>query len=77
MPCCNHCNYKWKAKDIWLLSLSKKGKECPNCKTRQFILLKRKEPLIGLGYLSGIVAILFLVFFPFLARLSDNDETML
>ena len=74
MACCNYCNYKWNAKNVWLLGFSKKGKKCPKCNTRQFVSFKGSGPLIGLSYLSGIVAILFIIFFPFLVKLTDKEE---
>lgn len=74
VACCNHCNYKWNAKNVWLLGFSKKGKKCPKCSTRQFVSFKGTGPLIGLGYLSGIIAILFIIFFPFLVKLTDKED---
>lgn len=74
MACCNRCNYKWNTKNVWLLGFSKKGKKCPKCNTRQFVSFKGSGPLIGLGYLSGIVAILFIIFFPFVVKLTDKEE---
>ncbi|KRD95684.1 hypothetical protein ASE46_29280 [Bacillus sp. Root239] len=74
MACCNHCNYKWNAKNVWLLGFSKKGKKCPKCSTRQFVSFKGTGPLIGLGYLSGIIAILFIIFFLFLVKLTDKED---
>lgn len=74
VACCNHCNYKWNAKNVWLLGFSKKGQKCPKCSTRQFVSFKGTGPLVGLGYLSGIIAILFIIFFPFLVKLTDKEE---
>lgn len=74
MACCNHCNYKWNAKNVWLLWFSKKGKKCPKCHTRQFISFKGAGPLMGLGYLSGIVAISLIGLFPFIVKLTDKEE---
>ena len=76
MARCTNCNYKWKTKDVWLLGFSKKGKDCPNCKTKQFISFKDRCPLIGLGYLSGTIGILLIIFFPLFFKLSDRDETI-
>jgi CXXC-20-CXXC protein len=53
MARCSNCNYKWKVKDVWKLTISKKGKACPNCNTRQFASFKDRGLLLGLGYLSG------------------------
>ncbi|XIG85439.1 hypothetical protein C1N90_08500 [Priestia aryabhattai] len=74
MACCNHCNYKWNAKNVWLLGFSKKGKQCAKCHTKQFISLKNTSALIGIGYLSGIAAIFFISLFPFIAKLTDKEE---
>lgn len=40
MARCTNCHSKWKATDVWKLGLSKNGKDCPNCKTRQYVSLK-------------------------------------
>ncbi|PFH90726.1 hypothetical protein [Bacillus sp. AFS088145] len=74
MAHCNNCNYKWKAKDIWQLGFTKKGKECPNCRTKQFATFKDKEVILGLGYLSWIFVILIIIFFPFVIKLSYKEE---
>ncbi|GGP09102.1 hypothetical protein [Oceanobacillus neutriphilus] len=62
MARCTNCNYKWKTKDVWLLGFTKKGKVCPVCNTRQFLAFKDRGFLLGLGYLSGTIAILIIIF---------------
>ncbi|MGM9922615.1 MAG: hypothetical protein ACI35R_00020 [Bacillus sp. (in: firmicutes)] len=77
MARCTNCNCKWKIKNMWLLGFSKKGRACPHCGTRQFASFKESNVLIGLGSLSGIIAILLIMFFPFFIKLSDKEETAL
>ena len=77
MSRCTSCNYKWKAKDIWQLGISKNGKECPNCKTKQYVSFKDGGFLMGLGYLSGTVGLLLIIFFPFYIKLSNKNEISL
>ena len=77
MAHCTNCNFKWKAKHIWKLGFSKDGKQCPNCQAQQFVSYKDGGFLMGLGYLSGIVGLLLILFFPLYIRLSDKNETML
>lgn len=77
MPRCTNCNYKWKAKDIWKLGFSKNGKECPSCKTKQYVSFKDGGFLMSLGYLSGVVGLLLIIFLPFYIKLSDKDEMSL
>ena len=74
MTRCTNCKYKWKAKDVWKLGFSKNGKECPNCKARQYVSFKDGGFLMGLGYLSGAVGLLLIILFPFYINLSDKDE---
>ncbi|WP_026906849.1 hypothetical protein [Paucisalibacillus globulus] len=71
MARCTICGYKWKAKEIWSLGFSKKGKDCPNCGLKQYISVKTQR-IFTLGYLS-------LIFVPFLflfIKLSDKDEPL-
>ena len=75
MARCTNCNYKWNTKNVWLLGFSKKGKECPNCNTKQFVSFKDKGLILGLGYISGTIGLLLIIFFPFFIKLSDKDET--
>ncbi|MEH7347571.1 hypothetical protein [Gottfriedia acidiceleris] len=74
MAHCNNCNYKWKTKDVWLLNFTKKGKECASCRVKQFISWKDREIIMGLGYLSWTIAILIIIFLPFIIKLSDKEE---
>lgn len=76
MASCTHCHYKWKAKNVWLLGFSKKGKACPNCQTKQFVSFNESGFLMGLGYLSSTVAIILIIFFPYFIKLSNKDETI-
>lgn len=77
MARCTNCNYKWKLKGIWSIGFSKNGKKCPNCNKRQFISFKNENPLIGLGYLNGIIALFIIIFCPFFVKLTENkDETI-
>lgn len=77
MARCTNCNHKWKAKDIWKLGISKNGKECPTCKTQQYVSFQNGGLLMGLGYLSGVVGLLLIIFFPFYIKLSDTNEAPL
>jgi len=74
---CTNCNYKWRTKDVWLLGFTKKGKVCQNCNAKQFLSFKDRGLLLGLGSLSGIIAMLIIIIFPYLLKLSDKDETIL
>jgi hypothetical protein len=74
MAHCTNCNHKWKKRRVWQLGFSKKGRECPVCRTKQFISFENTSPLIGLGYISATVAILFILFFPFLVELTEKEE---
>ena len=76
MARCTSCNYKWKTKNVWLLGFSKKGKECPKCNIKQFVSFKDRGLILGLGYISGTMALLLILFFPFFIKLSDKDETI-
>lgn len=71
MAQCTNCDYKWKAKEIWSLGFSKKGKDCPNCGVKQYISSKTQRTFT-LGYLS----LIFIVIFPFIIKLSDKDEPL-
>ena len=73
---CTNCNYKWRIKDVWLLGFTRKGEGCPSCNTRQLLSFKDKGLLVGLGYLSGTIALCMIRIFPFLLKLSDQDETI-
>lgn len=73
---CTHCNFKWKVKDIWSLGFTKEGKDCPSCKNKQYVSFKDRGFILGLGYLSGTIAILIIIFFPFFIKLSNQDETI-
>jgi len=76
MARCSNCNYKWKTKDVWLLGFTKKGKTCPSCNAKQFASFKDRGFLLGLGYLSGTIGIIIIIFFPFIIKLSNQDETI-
>ena len=76
MARCSNCNYKWKTKDVWLLGFTKKGKTCPGCNAKQFASFKDRGFLLGLGYLSGTIGIIIIIFFPFIIKLSSQDETI-
>ncbi len=76
MAHCNNCNYKWKTKDVWQLGYTKKGKECPSCRVKKFASFKDREVILGLVSLSWTFAILIIIFFPFIIKLSDKDETI-
>lgn len=71
MAKCTNCNYKWKAIQILKLGFSKKGKDCTNCGTKQYISSETQKTMT-LGFLS----LIFLVIFPFIIKLSDKDEAI-
>ncbi|WP_455661304.1 hypothetical protein, partial [Pradoshia sp.] len=64
MARCSNCNYKWSMKDVWSLGFIKRGKVCPSCKAKQFASFKDRGFLLGLGYLSGTIGIIIIIFFP-------------
>lgn len=76
MARCTSCNHKWRIRDIWLLGFKKQGKKCTNCDTRQYLSFKDRGLLMGLGYVSTVAAVFILIFFPFLLKLSAQDETV-
>lgn len=69
MARCTKCNHKWSLKDVMAVGFSKDGKECPNCKEKQYISSKTQN-IMNLGYLS----LIFIVLFPFLLKLSDKKD---
>lgn len=71
MARCTNCNYKWNSKEIWSLGFSKKGKDCPKCGVKQYIS-SQTQRTFTLGYLS----LIFIVIFPFIIKLSDQDEPL-
>lgn len=71
VPRCTNCNYKWKAKDIFLLGFSKNGKKCTNCGHKQYISAETQR-WFTLGYLS----LIFIPFLLFRIKLSDKDEPL-
>nr|WP_090989839.1 hypothetical protein [Bacillus sp. OV322] len=71
MARCTNCNNKWKAKEIWSLGFSKKGKNCTNCGHKQYISSDTQRTF-SLGYLS----LIFIVILPFFIKLSDKDEPL-
>ncbi len=71
MARCTSCNYKWKAKEVWSLGFSKKGKDCPICGVKQYISSETQRTFT-LGYLS----LIFIVIFPFIIKLSDKDKPL-
>ncbi|ANS52533.1 hypothetical protein BM86_17015 [Bacillus thuringiensis] len=77
MAYCTNCKNKWKIRDVWRLSFSKKGKVCPHCSVRQYVSFKGREPLFGLGYFLMPIAIVIIIFFPFCMKLSDKEEDLL
>lgn len=71
MAKCTKCNYKWKAKEIWSLGFSKKGKDCSNCGHKQYISAETQQ-IFTLGYLS----LIFVPILPFFIKLCDKDEPL-
>ncbi|MCY7630008.1 hypothetical protein [Bacillus altitudinis] len=69
MARCTNCNYKWKAKEIWAIGFSKKGKDCPNCGVRQYISSKTQR-----AFTLGNLSLIFIVILPFVIKLSEKDE---
>ena len=73
MARCTNCQYKFKTKELLAVSVTihGKGKPCPNCGVKQY--MSRKSQF----YLSlGNISLLFVLFLPFLIRLSDREEPM-
>ncbi|WP_313490595.1 MULTISPECIES: hypothetical protein [Exiguobacterium] len=74
MARCTNCQYKFKTKELLAVSVAihGKGKPCPNCGVKQY--MSRKSQF----YLSlGNISLLFVLFLPFLIRLSDREESMI
>ncbi|MCA0172928.1 hypothetical protein [Bacillus sp. RAR_GA_16] len=71
MANCTNCHYKWGVKELWSLGFSKSGKECPNCRKKQYLSSETKN-MFTLGYLS----MLFIIILPFYIKLSDKDEPL-
>lgn len=57
---------------MWTVGFSTTGKECPNCRKKQYISAKTKK-LLTLGWLS----LAFIFIFPFIIKLSNKDESVL
>lgn len=74
MTNCTNCGRDWKATDIWKLGVAKDGKKCPHCRTKQYPSFKDEGFLVGLGYVSGLAAILSIVLFPYYVRLSARKK---
>lgn len=72
MTKCSVCGNKWRLKEVWAVGWSKKGRACSNCGHRQYISGQTKG-IFTLGYLS----LLFVLFFPFIIKLSDKDEELI
>lgn len=73
MARCTNCQYKFKTKELLAVSVAihGKGKTCPNCGAKQYMSQKSQF------YLSlGNISLLFVLFLPFLIRLSDREESM-
>lgn len=73
MARCTNCQYKFSTKEVLAVSVAihGKGKTCPNCGVIQY--MSRKSQF----YLSlGNISLLFVLFLPFLIRLSDREESM-
>lgn len=77
MASCTNCHSKWSTKDVWKLGFSKYGKQCANCHTKQYVSFKNGGFLMALGYVSGIIGLLLIIFFPFYITLSDRDEAVM
>lgn len=69
MARCANCNYKWNLKEVWSLGWSKNSKDCPNCGSRQYISGETLN-MFTLGFLS----MAFIIVFPFIIKLSDENE---
>lgn len=72
MAHCTNCQGKWKRRTVWALAFTKEGKPCPHCGTIHHVAFKDKGVLLWLGFLFEIVAILFIILFPFLVKLSTK-----
>lgn len=71
MARCTNCQYKFSTKEVLAVSVAIHGKACPNCGVKQY--MSRKSQF----YLSlGNISLLFVLFLPFLIRLSDREEWM-
>lgn len=73
MARCMNCQYEFNTKELLAVSVAihGKGKPCPNCGVNQYMSQKSQF------YLSlGNISLLFVLFLPFLIRLSDQEESM-
>lgn len=71
MPRCTNCQHKWKVKELLALGLSKNGKDCPNCKQKQYVSGETQK-LFTLGWLS----LLFIPIIVFQIKLSAKKENL-
>lgn len=71
MPRCTNCYTKWKISDIWKLGFSKDGRNCPACGKRQYIS-SESQRMMTIEFWS----VLFILFLPFMIKLTDKDEPL-
>lgn len=69
MTRCTNCQIKWKLKDVIKLSLSKDGRNCPQCGERQYVS-KDAQNFMTLSWLS----LLFLPLIIYRITLSSKKE---
>ncbi|MDU9694031.1 hypothetical protein O0Q50_22880 [Priestia aryabhattai] len=72
MTKCSNCDSEWSLGDVWTVGFSTTGKECPNCRKKQYISAKTKKWLT-----LGWVSLAFVIIFPFIIKLSNKDESIL
>ncbi|WP_215084472.1 hypothetical protein [Exiguobacterium sp. s78] len=73
MARCTNCQYKFSTKEVLAVSVAihGEGKTCPNCGVKQYMSRKSQFYL-----LLGNISLLFVLFLPFLIRLSGREESM-
>lgn len=74
MARCTNCNFKWKARHIWMLNLSKDGKPCKNCGIKQYIHVQEEVTFSDFFYYVDLIPIVSFIFSPLHVQLTDQPH---
>ena len=83
LPVCSVCKQKWTWKETWKSSLRLDTRiPCPKCQSTQFITKRSRRKQMFLTWLSfvwiillwALLILLYIVFYPYFVRLSDQEE---
>lgn len=74
MARCTKCHSKWKARNVWGLILTDEGKPCHQCNTIHHLAFKDKGTLLWLSFIFEICFLIFIILFPFIAKLSIRKK---